>query len=102
MESFNTDQNLAGDWRKEIKNYLDNPNLRVPYRVKVQARQFVLIGDDLYRKSPDGLLLRCLGFVDYMEVMKQVHEGVCGTHQAGIKMRWLIRRQGRSCLCYGL
>ena len=29
-----------------------------------------------------------------MEVMKQVHEGVCGAHQAGIKMRWLIRRHG--------
>ena len=27
-----------------------------------------------------------------MEVMKQVHEGVCGAHQARIKMRWLIRR----------
>ena len=31
---------------------------------------------------------------DNMEVMKQVHEGVCGAHQVKIKMRWLIRRHG--------
>ena len=27
-----------------------------------------------------------------MEFMKQVHEGVCGTHQSGVKIQWLIRR----------
>ena len=27
-----------------------------------------------------------------MEVMKQVHEGVCGAHQSGVKMQWLPRR----------
>ena len=27
-----------------------------------------------------------------MEFMKQVHEGVCGAHQSGVKMCWLIRR----------
>ncbi|XP_073138754.1 uncharacterized protein [Henckelia pumila] len=29
-----------------------------------------------------------------MEIMKQVHEGICGAHQSGIKMRWLVRRHG--------
>ncbi|XP_038679450.1 uncharacterized protein LOC119980728 [Tripterygium wilfordii] len=29
-----------------------------------------------------------------MEVLRQVHEGLCGAHQAGIKMPWLIRRHG--------
>ncbi|KAM2867647.1 hypothetical protein COP2_023542 [Malus domestica] len=26
--------------------------------------------------------------------MAEVHEGICGAHQAGTKMRWLIRRYG--------
>ena len=47
---------------------------------------------ELYKKGLDGLLLKCLSFPDSMEVMKQVHEGVYGAHQVGIKMRWLIRR----------
>ena len=49
---------------------------------------------ELYRKWLDGLLLRCLSFPNNMEVMKQVHEGVCEAHQVKIKMRWLIRRHG--------
>ena len=51
----------------------------------------------MYKKGLDGLLLRCLSFPDTMEVMKLVHEGVCGAHQAEIKMSWLIRRHGYSC-----
>ena len=27
-----------------------------------------------------------------MEVVKQVHEGVCGAHQSGVKMQWLTTR----------
>ncbi|KAM1724864.1 hypothetical protein ACFX11_023267 [Malus domestica] len=29
-----------------------------------------------------------------MRVMAEVHEGICGAHQAGNKMRWLLRRYG--------
>ena len=47
---------------------------------------------ELYKKRFDGLLLKCLSFPDNMEVMEQVHEGVCGAHQSGVKIRWLIRR----------
>ena len=49
---------------------------------------------ELYKKGFYGLLLRCLSFLDNMEVMKQVHEEVCGAHQVEIKMQWLIRRHG--------
>ena len=49
-------------------------------------------------KELDGLLLRCLSFLDNMEVMKQVHEEVCGSNQAGIKMRWLIRKLDKKIL----
>ena len=60
--------------------------------MNAQSQNFVLLERELYRKGPNGLLLRCLSFLDNMEVMKLVHEGVCGAHQARIKMRWLIRR----------
>ena len=54
--------------------------------MKAQSQNFVLMEGELYRKELDGLLLRCLSFPDSMEVTKQVHEGVCGVHQVGIKM----------------
>ena len=50
--------------------------------------------EELYKNGLDGLLLRSLSFPYSIEVMKQVHEGVYGAHQVGIKMQWLIRRHG--------
>ena len=78
--------NIAGDWRTEFREYLENPNKKVPYRVKVQAWNFVILERELYKKGFDGLLLKCLSFPDSMEVMKQVHEGVYGAHQSEVKM----------------
>ena len=60
--------------------------MQVPHRVKAQSQNFVLMEGELYRKGLDGLLFRCLSFLDSMEVIKQVHEGVCEAHQVGIKM----------------
>ena len=49
-------------------------------------------GKTLLRKTPDKLLLKCLGLEESIRVMVEVHEGICGAHQAGIKMKWLLRR----------
>ena len=94
LKVVNTDANIVGDWRIKIIEYLEDPNRMVSHWVKAQSQNFILLEGELYKKGPDGLLLRCLSFPDRMEVMKQVHKGVCGAHQAGIKMRSLIRRHG--------
>ncbi|XP_075504585.1 uncharacterized protein LOC142542023 [Primulina tabacum] len=60
----------------------------------MRALNYVLVEGDLYRKGLDGLLLRCISFPEALEIMKQVHKGVCGAHQSGVKMRWLIRTYG--------
>eukprot|EP00261_Vitis_vinifera_P034172 XP_019075415.1 PREDICTED: uncharacterized protein LOC109122606 [Vitis vinifera] len=44
------------------------------------ATRFVVCGDALYRRSPDGLLLLCLDRASTDRVMKEVHAGVCGPH----------------------
>ena len=84
--------NIAGDWRTKFREYLENPNKNVPHKTKVQAQNFVLLEGELYIKGFDELLLKCLSFPDSMDVMKQVHEGVCGAHQSRVKMQWLIIR----------
>ena len=94
LEIVNTDANVAGDWRIKIIDYLEDPNRQVPYRVIAQFQNLVLMEGELYRNGLNGLLLKCLSFSNNMKVMNQVHEGVCGAHQVGIKMEWLIRRHG--------
>ncbi|KAK2989797.1 hypothetical protein RJ640_000832 [Escallonia rubra] len=52
------------------------------------------LNSDLFKRTPEGLALRCLGQQEAMQVTAEVHKGVCGAHQEGVKMRWLIRRHG--------
>ncbi|CAL9011524.1 unnamed protein product [Prunus brigantina] len=53
-----------------------------------------MASNELYRKGSDGLLLLCPSAKEIEVIMAESHEGVCGAHQSGIKMRWLVRRHG--------
>ena len=86
LDIFNNDMNVVGNWRTEFREYLENPNKKVSHRTKAQAHNIVILEGELYRKGYDRLLLKCLSFPDNIEVMKHVHEGVCGAHRSGVKM----------------
>jgi hypothetical protein len=49
------------DWRKEIVDYLENPSRKVSRKLRYKAIKFVLLGERLYYKLLDGVLLQCLG-----------------------------------------
>ncbi|GKV01725.1 hypothetical protein SLEP1_g14266 [Rubroshorea leprosula] len=95
------------DWRFPIIQYLKDQSTKVSRKTKMQALNYVLIEDVLYRRGHDELLLRCLGPDESFQMLSDVHDGICGAHQAGIKMRWLIRRHGlfwpsvlKDCIAY--
>lgn len=48
----------------------------------------------LYKKFDDDILLRCLSYQEADEVLKEMHDGVCGAHQPGPKLQDRIRRMG--------
>jgi hypothetical protein len=52
----------------------------------------VLNNDELYLRTAEDLLLKCLGFDQVRVAMDEVHEGIYGTHQLVPKMKWLLRR----------
>ena len=70
----------ADDWRKEIIDYLKDPSEKVERRVRFQATNYVLLDDELYYHTVDGILLRCLGDDESKTLMGEIHEGVCGAH----------------------
>jgi len=84
----------ADDWRKEIIDYLKDPSKRVERRVRFQATKYVLLEDELYYRTIDGVLLKCLGDDEAKSLMGEINEGVCGAHQSAFKMKWMIRRNG--------
>ncbi|GKV50000.1 hypothetical protein SLEP1_g56718 [Rubroshorea leprosula] len=95
------------DWHFPIIQYLKDQSIKVSRKTKMQALNYVLIEDVLYRRGNDELLLRCLGPDESFQMLSDVHDGICGAHQVGIKMRWLIRRHGffwpsvlKDCIAY--
>ena len=82
----------ADDWRKEIVDYLKDPSRKFERRVRFQATKYVLLEEELYYRTIDGVLLKCLGDDESRSLMGEIHEGVCGAHQSAFKMKWMIRR----------
>ncbi|KAG9444832.1 hypothetical protein H6P81_016172 [Aristolochia fimbriata] len=91
-------QNQIKDWRKPIINFLHHSTLPVDLRERVQifrtAPRYVFINDVLYRRSYEGLLLRCLSKEEGLQVLKETHGGICGAHQAGPKLHLQVKRLG--------
>ena len=57
------------------------------------AVQFVLIDWELFKKAlGDVVSLKYLGKRKSMHIISEVHEGICGAHQTGNKMKWIVRR----------
>jgi ribonuclease HI len=70
----------ADDSRTEIADYLRDPSKKVERRVRFQATKYVLLDNELYYRTLDGVLLRCLGNDESKSLMGEIHEGVCGAH----------------------
>jgi hypothetical protein len=49
------------DWRKEIINDLKDPSKKVDRQLRNKAIKYVLLEDELYYRTIDGVLLKCLG-----------------------------------------
>jgi ribonuclease HI len=51
----------TGDWRADIFNYLNDPSRGAPKMIRYKAMKYILIGDDMFYRTLEGLLLKCLG-----------------------------------------
>jgi hypothetical protein len=49
------------DWRTPLVHYLENPGHITDRKVRRQALKYVMLDNTLYRRTIDGLLLKCLG-----------------------------------------
>ena len=58
------------------------------------AMSFLLDGEVLYKKGRDQMLLRCVNATEARKILKEIHEGICGTHANGHRMARQIMRAG--------
>jgi hypothetical protein len=86
------------DWHQPFVDYLKYEKLSEDSRRKVDIRRrvtrFIYFKGTLYRRSFDGVFLRCLGDNEAMQAMQEAHSGICGAHQSGPKLHFRIKRMG--------
>ena len=72
--------------------YLKDPGHDAERNIRRLAFKYVLIDDEIYRRTAKDVLLKCLDSDQARVAMGKVHEGICGTLQSAAKMKWSLRR----------
>jgi hypothetical protein len=72
------------DWRTEIISFLQGNHLSDDevYNKRMEARTgpYVIIEGELYKHGVCSPLLKCLSRTEGIELMKEIHVGLCGSH----------------------
>ena len=59
-----------------------------------RAKSFVVIDRELYKRSPSGVLQRCIPIPEGKELIRNIHAGICGHHAAPRTLVGNAFRQG--------
>lgn len=51
-------------------------------QVSRKARSYIMVDDEIHRRSTSGVLQRCIVIKDSKELLREVHSRVCGHHAA--------------------
>ena len=60
----------------------------------LHAKNYLIIGDTLYRRGVDSILCRCLTHEEAEIVLSDSHSGACGGHLSGLATTQKILRAG--------
>jgi ribonuclease HI len=86
------------DWRTKIMSFLQGNFLSddetYNKRIAARARPYVIIEGDLYKHGVYSPLLKCLSRAEGIELMKEMHAGLCGSHIGSRPLLGKVFRQG--------
>jgi hypothetical protein len=100
MEPMKEDDSIKGagtiwtDWRLSLLECIRDPRKTTNKKVKWQVLKFTSLDDDIYQRTIDGVLLKCLGEEQAKVAVREVQDGICAAHQSAYKMNWLLQRSG--------
>ncbi|GKV46164.1 hypothetical protein SLEP1_g53173 [Rubroshorea leprosula] len=85
-------------WTTPLINYLQSgelpEDLSAAKLIKRRAAHFTLLDNQLYKRATSMPLLRCLTPYEAEYAVREVHEGVCGTHIGGKTLARKLLRHG--------
>jgi ribonuclease HI len=86
------------DWRTEIISFLQGNCLSddeaYSKRIEARARPYVIIEEELYKYGVYSPLLKFLSRAEGIELMKEIHAGLCGSHIGSRPLLGKVFRQG--------
>jgi hypothetical protein len=86
------------DWRTEIISFLKGNCLLddedYNKRIEARTRPYVMIKGELYKHGVCSPLLKCLSRTEGIELMKEIHAGLCGSHFGSRPLLGKVFRQG--------
>jgi hypothetical protein len=85
------------DWRTEIISFLQGNCLSddeaYNKRMEARTRPYVIIEGELYKHGVCSPLLKCLSRAEGIELMKEIHAGLCGSHIGSRSLLGKVFRQ---------
>ncbi|XP_027357367.1 uncharacterized protein LOC113866766 [Abrus precatorius] len=91
-------ENMPQNWMTPIIQYLTSNSLSKDpasaKKIRMHAAKYLILGNELYRRRISTPMLKCLNEDKASYVMREIHEGICGTHSGGRTMAAKILRAG--------
>ena len=74
----------VSDWRKELIDYLENGTLptekKSAVQLKMKAGRLTVLNETLYKRGFTLPLLKCVSPEEGNYILREIHEGICGSH----------------------
>jgi hypothetical protein len=90
--------NMTKDWQAPItlfqQGYYHPSDVNEAKRLKHRSRDFVLVGDQLYKKGISQPMLKCVTETEGLQILREVHSGTCGSHSGPRALAAKVIRQG--------
>ncbi|KAG7588731.1 Ribonuclease H-like superfamily [Arabidopsis suecica] len=88
----------GADWREPIKRYIMTGELPKnkwqARKMRIVSAKFCLSKDTFYKRGVSDPYLLCIFGPEVEIVVREVHEGLCGSHASGRAMAFKIKRMG--------
>jgi hypothetical protein len=86
------------DWISPINAYIDNQppsddNVEVEHIAR-KSRMYHLIDRVLYRQGANGMMMKCISKEEGIELLEDIHKGVCGSHSSWCSITGKAFRHG--------
>nr|AAS75250.2 putative polyprotein [Oryza sativa Japonica Group] len=89
---------IEANWREPFIRFLTKQELpqdkNEAERISRRSRLYIIHETELYKKSPSGILQRCVSLEEGRQLLKDIHSGICGNHAAARTIVGKAYRQG--------